>query len=154
MAGGPAAGAETVDPHALYERRCSRCHPPHAGEFAADSLRSLGGRVVGRKTGQELRAFLAGGHGRLAPREVDEMVAHLASIVQAGGLFREHCLICHGRAVGFARGQLIVKEGRLVGRYSGRDVETFLASHGRLEEAEVGTIVRMLESQLTTQVAR
>ena len=148
MAGSPALYAQTLDPHALYERSCARCHAPHAGDFVPESLVRLGDRIVGRETGKELRAFLAAGHGRLAPGEVDAMVAHLAFILEAGGLFREKCLICHDRAAVLARRELLLLGGRLVGRYTGRDIPAFLENHGRLEGAEVATILRMLERQL------
>lgn len=147
-AGGRAALAQAGDPHALYEQRCAKCHSPHAGEFVADSLEQVDGKVVGRDSGRELRALLTRGHGRLASSEVDAMVAHLTSILAAGGLFREKCLICHGRAVGLARQKLIMRDGRLTGRYSGRDIAAFLAAHGRLEADEIPTVVQMLERQL------
>jgi len=147
-AGGRAAFAQAGDPHALYEQRCAKCHSPHAGEFVADSLERIDGRIVGRDSGRELRAFLTRGHGRLAPPEIDAMVAHLASILAAGGLFHENCRICHGRAVTLARSELIIRDGRLTGRYSGRDIAAFLAAHGRLDADEIPTVVRMLERQL------
>lgn len=147
-AGSPALQAQTMDPHALYERSCARCHAPHAGDFVPKSLMRLGDRIVGRESGKELRSLLAAGHGRLASGEVDAVVAHLAFILEAGGLFRDKCLICHDRAVVLARRELILRDGRLVGRYTGRDIATFLENHGRLEGAEVATILRMLERQL------
>jgi len=61
--------------------------------------------------------------------------------------------MCHSRAVGLARGRLILSDGKLVGRYTGRDIEAFMENHGRLEGAEVSTIVRMLERQLTNEPA-
>ena len=151
VAGGKAAFAQAGDPHALYEQRCGKCHSPHAGEFAAESLERRDDKIVGRDSGRELRAFLARGHGRLAPPEVDAMVAHLTEILAAGGLFLEKCLICHGRAKGFARLELIMRDGRVTGRYSGRDIAAFLSGHGRLEPDEVPTIAEMLERQLTQQ---
>jgi hypothetical protein len=148
MAGSPALQAQDLDAHALYERSCARCHAPHAGDFVPQSLVRRGDRIVGRENGKELRAFLAAGHGRLAPDEVDAMVAHLAFILKSGGLFRDKCLICHDRAVVLARRELILRDGRLVGRYSGRDIAGFLETHGRLDGAEVTAILRMLERQL------
>lgn len=149
----PAALAQTIDPHELYEQRCSGCHALHAGEFVHDNLKRLGDKIVGRDTGKELRSFLTGGHGKLAPLEMDVMVAHLASILEAGALFREQCLICHGRAVALARSQIILRDGRLVGRYTGRDIGTFLENHGRLKGDQIATVVQMLERQLATQIA-
>ncbi len=101
--GSAASRAQSLDPHELYEGRCAGCHAPHAGEFVPEALVRRDGGIFGRDSGKELRAFLAGGHGRLAPPEVDAMVAHLAAILEAGGLYRDKCLVCHDRAVVLAR---------------------------------------------------
>lgn len=153
MFGSPAALAQTIDPHQLYEERCSGCHAPHAGDFVHGSLERLDDKLVGRGTGRELRAFLAGGHGRLAALEIDVVAAHLAAILAAGGLFRDKCLICHRRAVELARSHLVLRDGRVMGRYTGRDIAVFLKNHGRLEEGEIETAVRMLARQLTARRA-
>ena len=87
--------AETADPHELFERRCARCHGAHAGEFAPNSLVVQEGKVIGRENGKELTSFLLSGHGRLAPEEVEPMVAHLTAILGRSGLFREKCVFCH-----------------------------------------------------------
>jgi cytochrome c5 len=148
-----ATSAQTLDPHVLYEERCAGCHAPHAGEFVPDNLARRGDQIVGRDSGKELRPFLAGGHGRLEPLEVDVMVAHLAAILEAGGLFREQCLICHDRAVVLARRELVLRGNRLVGRYSGRDIPVFLENHGRLNDSEIAIVLRMLERQLAIRPA-
>jgi len=148
LIGGAAPYAQTIDPHELYEGRCAGCHAPHAGNFVPDSLERRDDRIVGRNSGKVLRPFLAGGHGRLEPLEVDVMVTHLASILEAGGLFREKCLMCHDRAVVLARRELVLRGDRLVGRYTGRDIAVFLENHGRLEDSEIAVILRMLKQQL------
>jgi hypothetical protein len=79
------------------------------------------------------------------------MVAHLAAILEAGGLFREQCLICHDRAVVLARRELVLRGNRLVGRYSGRDIPVFLENHGRLNDSEIVVVLRMLERHLATR---
>ncbi len=151
LAGNRPALAQDIDPHGLYEQRCSGCHRAHAGQFVHDKLERLEGEIVGRGTGRELRSFLTAGHGNLVRPEIDAMVAHLAAILGRGALFREKCLICHGRAVTLARSELILRHGRLVGRYSGRDIATFLQNHGRLEVAHIPTIVEMFERQLSPE---
>jgi hypothetical protein len=145
------AVAGTNDPHELYERRCGTCHEPHGGDFVSKHLRRVDNRVIGLHTGKELRTFLEHGHGKLSPDEVDVMVFHLTSILNRGAVYREKCLYCHDRAVLLARRHLIMRDGRLVGRYTGRDIATFLENHGRLAIAEVSTILEMLETQLSTQ---
>ena len=151
LLGAPAVLAQDNDPHRLYEAHCARCHARHAGVFVQNSLSRTEQEVVGRRSGKALRSFLAAGHGNLAPREVDVVVAHLVSVLEGGGLFREKCLICHSRAVGLARSRLILSNGKLIGRYTGRDIEAFMETHGRLEGAEVSTIVQMLQRQLATE---
>jgi hypothetical protein len=144
-----ATSAQTLDPHVLYEERCAGCHAPHAGEFVPDNLARRGDQIVGRDSGKDL----AGGHGRLEPLEVDVMVAQLTAILEAGGLFREHCLMCHDRAVVLARRELVRRGNRLVGRYSGRDIAVFLENHGRLDDSEIAIVLRMLERQLAIRPA-
>lgn len=154
LIGGPAAQAQTIDPHALYEQRCSGCHLPHAGDFARDTLERAGNTIVVRGTGKELRSFLARGHGKLSPAEIDVMVDHLTFIVDAGALFRKKCFDCHGRAVVFARSELVLRDGTLYGRYSGRETAPFMENHGRLTGDQVATMVTMLKGQLAAQPHR
>ncbi len=142
------AAAQGLDPHTLYERHCAGCHQAHAGDFVPVGLKRDGDKVIGVESGQELRALLESGHGRLAPDEIEAVVAHLTFVLQAGGLFRTKCGICHDRASELARATLLLHGNRLVGRYSGRDVAEFLASHGRLEPEEIDIVLAALKGQL------
>lgn len=45
-------------------------------------------------------------------------------------LFQERCRMCHGSQAGLARTKLILKGGKLIGRYSGRDMAAFMPVHG------------------------
>ncbi len=117
------------------------------------NLERVGDAVVGLRTGQDLHSLLSRGHGKLSPGEIDVMVAHLASIVEAGALFREKCFICHGRAVVLARSEFVLRNGTLYGRYSDRETALFLENHGRLTGPQIATIVAMLEGQLPPQTA-
>ena len=149
--GGAASSAQTLDPHEIFEERCAGCHALHAGDFVPESLARHGDRIVGRDSGKELRPFLAGGHGRLGPLEVEALVAHLVAVLEAGGLYRDKCRLCHDRAVVLARSELALRGDRLVGRYSGRDIAVFLENHGRLDGPEIEIILRMLKRQLTAR---
>lgn len=142
--------AQSWDPHRLYEERCGRCHEDHARDFAQEGLRLENERVVGRRSGRDLRAFLAAGHGWLKQHEIDLLVDHLTGILQREAVFREKCRICHGRSLELARLSLIVKAGRLTGRYSGRDIAGFLTYHGRLKAEEVPILVGILTRHLET----
>jgi len=151
LAGGLAgAFAQTIDPHPLYEDRCGGCHVPHAGDFVRDNIVLSDGKLIGRKSGREPRAFLEAGHGKLTPDEIESIVILMTNIQQSGGLFQEKCIICHDRAMSLARSELIMKNGKLIGRYSKRDIEQFLSSHGRLRPDEVSKMVDVLKRQLTT----
>ena len=144
-----ASDAAATDPHELYERRCGDCHTPHAGQFVQESIGRADGKLVGQSSGRAVEAFLSAGHGKLSPAEIEVMMSHLTAILDAGALFKDNCVICHGRAVVFARGHLGMKDGLLVGRYSGREVEEFLTGHGRLEEPEIRIIVEALSKQVS-----
>jgi hypothetical protein len=133
--------ATVVDPHGLYEMRCARCHGDHAGEFVARGL---------KRTMSQIAGMLERGHGGLQGAEVEVMTSHLEAIQSAGGLYREKCRICHDRAVDLARRELTLRNGRLVGRYTGRDIESFMGVHGRLSEVERATILDMLTRHFAT----
>lgn len=151
LIGAAAAQPQSIDPHQLYEQNCGGCHALHAGEFAHDNLVRVDGKTVGRKSGVELRTFLETGHGRLAPDEIVVIVAQLNSILTAGQLFQEKCRVCHDRAAKFARLNLAVEEGELIGRYSKRDIARFLIRHGRLAPDQVAKMVDVLKRQLVPQ---
>ena len=140
--------AQTTDPHLLYEQNCGGCHNEHAGDFVQQSIVREGDALVGRESGRPLRPFLARGHGKLSPEEVEIMMEHLTSVFEAGALFMEKCVICHGRGVDFARSHFILKDGVLTGRYSDRDVRAFLQHHGRLEDGEVEIVAGVLARQI------
>ncbi len=144
----PVALAQSADPHELYEQRCSGCHTDHARDFVQESILRADGKLIGRDSSMDVRAFLARGHGKLSAAEVEVMMTHLTSVLDAGALFRDNCVICHGRAVLFARSQLGIRNEVLVGRYSGHAVAEFLKTHGRLEAAEIGVVVEALASQV------
>ena len=143
--------ALAIDPHRLYEQNCSGCHAPHAGDFAHENLIASDGRMHGRESREEIREFLASGHGGLSAEGIGSLVEHLTNISRAGRLFHNKCKICHGRAVTFARKQLYLKDGKLIGRYSKRDIAHFLRDHGRLTADEVPTMAKTLERHLKTQ---
>jgi hypothetical protein len=116
--------------HELFEARCGRCHD-HAGPLARETLTIVNDELHSRKTAVDIRPFLARHYGRLNPAEVALVYNTFRAQVAAAGRFQERCRICHGRARELAEDRLIIVGGRLMGRYSGRDIQTFLAHHGR-----------------------
>lgn len=143
------AVAAQSDPHAIYETRCAACHEPHAREFARKSLELKDGRVLLKGTGTGLSEFLQKHPRRpLSKEDADLLDRQLAAMLQSGFLFQEKCIVCHDRAVSFARLNLIERDGVLKGRYTDRDIAEFLRGHGRLTAEEADTILVMLRRQL------
>lgn len=141
--------AQQLDPHKLYEESCAGCHAPHARDFVFESLFATDAGLVGKRSGGSLQAFLDAGHGRLSPVEVEVLVDHFLSIQRSGRLFHKKCKICHVSPVELAQLELVLRDGRLVGRYSGRDTAQFLSGHGRLTAAEVPIVMDVLQRQLS-----
>ena len=142
-----AGQAQPVDPHALFEERCGRCHD-HAGPFARDHLELRNGVVMGRTSRLPVPSYLPTHFGKPSTAEIDLLVEMFRLQLVRGGLYRERCTICHAPARTLARTKLIVRDGRLVGRYSGADMKTFLSGHGRLTVEEAAMVERMLRWQL------
>ena len=141
--------AIATDPHALYEKRCSRCHMAHGGSFVRHNLTRENGNIIGIETRTEIGALLTDGHGHLKTADdIQIMISHLTAIFNGGAIFQTKCLLCHERAVILARNRLINTQGGLKGRYTGRDMSTFLQTHGRLNGDEVKTVLEMLARQV------
>jgi cytochrome c5 len=139
--------AQEIDAHTVYERACAGCHSAHAGDFVFESLIASGEGLVGKKTGMPVAAMLSAGHGRLTAEEAEALAAQFIAIHEGGRLFQRKCYVCHQRAVVLSRLKLIEQDGRLVGRYTGRDIESFLAEHGRLTPDEVPLMLDRLSAQ-------
>jgi cytochrome c5 len=153
LAAHSAATAQAIDPHKLYEERCASCHLPHAGEFARTTLMLDGGLLKGKESNRAVADILTR-HARrtYTPAEIEALINLLAPALQSGGVFEQKCLFCHDRAVAFARSHLVVRDGRLTGRYSGHDISAFLPEHGRMTEEEVAVVIAMLRRQIETKV--
>ena len=122
------------DDPGLYQEKCARCHEG-AGHFAPQRLALVEGALVSKRSGRSLHDLLPGHPTRLTQAELDSLVATLTTIVVAGGQFQQRCAICHDSAEALARSRLVRRDGRLFGRYSGRDISDFLNGHGRLDGA-------------------
>jgi len=102
------------------------------------------GHLRGRASGRDIRAFLATHHPPPRPGQIEALYRLLRRHAEAAGQFRERCAICHDHARELARLELIMVDGRLRGRYTGRDIDEFLANHGRLDAAGVEFFVDLL----------
>lgn len=146
-----AAAADSIDPHRVYEQKCTRCHEDHARAFADTHLLLRDDRVIGLKRGRDLETFLDKGHGNLDQVEVIPLVEHLKSVTGAAGLYQAKCRMCHEPAVDFARLTLIMDGENLRGRYSKADIAEFMIDHGRVDQTEHATIMDALKRQLLTR---
>jgi mono/diheme cytochrome c family protein len=147
--GGPAAAE---DLHRLWDQQCGGCHG-HAGDFARASLRVVDDRLIGDKQGERLTSFLEKHNGGYAPEIIEAMTAMLKAQVETPDLFRTLCSECHGLAAQFARETLISRDGRLYGRYSGRDIGAYLRRHGGLDDAQASLMLGVL-SRIEAEVHR
>ena len=138
-----AAQSQPIDPHALFEATCGRCHD-HAGDFARETLTVEAGEEVGRQSGKPVLITLASHFGRLSDAEADLIVDMFRRQILSDRLYKAICRFCHDPAKDLARQTLILREGQLFGRYSGRSVEDFLSYHGRLQGDELKTVLDML----------
>ena len=144
-----AVQSQPIDPHALFEEKCGRCHE-HAGTFARKSLTVENGEVVGLRSGKAALKTLTSHFGKLSDAEAELIVDMFRRQIESGGLYESKCRLCHDPAKNLARQTLIIRHGQLTGRYSGRSIETFLSRHGRLEGDELAVMLDMLAWQLTT----
>ena len=142
IAAGLAYGAAAADFHEIFEARCLSCHG-HAGEFARNSLVEADGVLRGAGSGREVAAFLRSHAGGSSTAEIALFIDVFTRQLESGGLYQDRCEICHDRAYELARLRLVMHDGRLVGRYSGRDIASFLPGHARLKTEEAD---RMLEA--------
>lgn len=82
--------SQTIDPHAVFVERCSRCHTQHAGQFTRKALSmKAGGAIVGRKTNGPLKSFLTGHSGNPSREEISALMDMFAIQLQSGGLYEK-----------------------------------------------------------------
>ncbi len=140
----PAARA-APDLHDYWDTRCRECHGDSA-TFARSTLRVEGGRLLGRHHTEGLATFLRQHY--LA----DDLLMPVMQMLQAQAttppVFKEKCAGCHGTAADFAREALVMRDGVLVGRASGRAVREYLQRHGKLPASQVAPMVATLERVL------
>ncbi|MGI9385151.1 MAG: hypothetical protein ACR2PO_18515 [Methyloligellaceae bacterium] len=142
-----AAQGQSADPHKLFADHCGRCHG-HAGPFAREHLELENGEVIGRKSRVPVRTYLPTHFGKPSKAAIDVLVETFQLQLARGGLYQDRCTICHVQAKKLARTKLIIRDGRLIGRYTGADMKTFLSGHGRLTAEEAAMVEQMLRWQL------
>ncbi|WP_282610951.1 hypothetical protein [Pelagibius sp. Alg239-R121] len=135
----PVAGA---DFHEIFETRCMECHN-HAGDFAREQLTIVDGVLRGA-SGRDIAPFLKKHAGGLSPEETLLFIEVFMRQIESEGAYQERCLFCHDTARKLALSQLILRDGRLTGRYSEIDIASFLQGHARLSEGEAAEMTDAL----------
>lgn len=128
-------GAQTNDYDGIYFERCGKCHGTAEALFDRKAV-LRDGKVVGRRSGRDLRVFLGSHFARRDRAEIDRIYMELLRFARDGGRFKQQCAICHVSAESLARESLVLRKGELFGRYSGRRITDFLQGHGRLATPE------------------
>lgn len=144
-----AAIAEDIDPHHVFEAECLSCHG-HAGAFARRYL-SLDGATPLTSDGEVVADFLGHHRGGLPGPVIEAVVAMFRLQLSSDGLYADperRCLFCHDRAHDFAHQRLVLRGGKLIGRYTDRDVAGFLPGHAGLTPLEADQIYQILEGFL------
>jgi hypothetical protein len=129
----------------LYWEKCGACHGS-AGDFAPSALAAAEDQLRLKADGQTLAAFLRDHRVPLTAGQMRILHETLHTIVADGAAFQNRCAICHGPVEHFARTHLVLRDGKLVGRYSGRDVAGFLGGgHARLDAESSAFFLDVLE---------
>lgn len=124
-----ASVGDATDLHRFWEQTCGDCHR-HAGPFARRSLTVTDGKLQGVHHKDDLLVFLRNHH--LPDDLVQPMYEMLLAQASTAPRFQERCGRCHESAADLARESLVVRDGVLQGRESGRPVAQFLPRHARL----------------------
>ena len=147
-----AAAPKPIDPHALYEAKCSACHAKHGLGLAQKSLKLDEQKRAVTKSGRPLETLLARHHGvKLDPAEMQALSDQFAAMLATGFVFQKKCAVCHQNGVGFARIYLEIRDGVLVSRLHDMPVAKFLETHGRVDAEENAKVVGMLRRHLETK---
>ncbi len=145
------APAASIDPHAVYEGKCGRCHSEHGADLARQKLKLVSGKFTVARSGRDLEALLKKHHGvQLAIGEWPALASLFNLGLATGGAYQFRCARCHDRAVTLAREKSQISDGRLIVRSSGQDFSAFLAGHGEAKGTEVDSIVQALRFHLET----
>lgn len=129
------AAAQPAEWPGLYYEQCGKCHGD-AHTLLDERAELRNGDLVGRRGGRDLRNFLGDHFGRRDKTALETIYMELLRVARGGGRFRQECAMCHESAEALARESLLLRDGELYGRYSGRRVEDFLTVHGRLDTGE------------------
>ena len=135
------ARAQPRDLHDYWDARCQSCHG-HSAAFARRTLRVEQGRLIGKHHRDDLQLFLKNHY--LTDELVEPVTAMLVAQATAAPLFQARCAGCHGNAADFARKSLLLQDGVVTGKASGRPVDEYLRKHGGLAPEDIEPMVETL----------
>lgn len=148
----PAAQPQPIDPHALYEAKCSSCHAKHGLGLVQKSLKLDDKKRAVTKSGRPIETLLGAHHGvKLAPPEVQALSDQFAAMLATGFVFQRKCATCHQNGASFARLYLEIRDGVLVSRLQDMPVAEFLKTHGRVNAQEIEAVAGMLRRNVETK---
>ena len=131
----------------LFQEKCGRCHD-RAGPLVRERLTLADDTLVSRESGRDLRVILPKHFGRRGADEVAAIYRELLRVARGRGWFEVRCGVCHESAEDLARDALILRDGALVGRYTGRDITDFLRRHGTGSAEEAAFFEGVLRRQV------
>lgn len=131
----------------LYFERCGRCHGD-AQALLEKRAELKDGVLVGQRSGRDLRSFLDSHFGRRSEADVATIYMELLRVAGVGGRFKQQCAICHVGAKRLARDSLVMRNGELFGRYSGRRIADFLPGHGRMAPDDAAFFLEVLRRNM------
>jgi len=137
----PAADADGIDLHWLWDDRCNECHG-HAGQFSRQFLSVTNGQLQGRHHVRDLRRFMQNHY--LIDSEVDAVYNMLLAQANTPARFKLECSSCHDNAARFVRQSLELRDGLLYSRQSNQPARLFLNHHRALEPDEVEFYIKLL----------
>lgn len=147
-----ATAPSAIDPHALYEQRCSKCHTEHGADLARQKLQSVDGAVRVKRTGKAIEALLSKHQGVTLTTDETSALAGLFDLgIRSKGVFQRHCAICHKSGVAFTRKSVEMKDGRLIAKKAATEIGAFLGQHSRATPAEIEVLIEMMKYQLRTK---
>ena len=131
----------------VFQDKCGRCHD-RAGPLVRERLTLTDDGLVSKATGRDLRAILPKHFGRRGEDEVAAIYRELLRVARGRGWFEVRCGVCHESAEDLARHALILRDGALAGRYTGRDIADFLRRHGTDSAEEAAFFEGVLRRQV------
>ncbi|KAB2850219.1 MAG: hypothetical protein F9K44_05600 [Hyphomicrobiaceae bacterium] len=148
----PAKAQTIVDPHAVYERHCIRCHSEHGADLARLRMNVTDGKLLVRRNSGPMEKLLRNHQGiTLTDAEQRGLLTLFVAGIKWDGVYQHRCAKCHGPAVSFARDKLAVAGEKILTTTGNRDVGEFLKSHGEATASEIALLMDMLRFQLETK---